>query len=484
MNRRLLPLWFAVLAACSVSERFLQPRSEWLGDPSAFGLGFEDVVLPSGDGTTVHGWFLPATPGDGRTVLFCHGNAANISFYHPYYRFLQQAGWNVFLFDYRGFGKSQGSVDVGALFADAELALDHLLTRPDVDPRRLALFGVSLGAIVTVRVAATRREPCGYVVENLSSPHRALRDELGAFLAWWVETFALPGGMEPAANAALAKQPALYVCGAWDDGLLDHLQAADGAGGPTSSWVMTGTGHAPEGLLRHDGSYQRAIVRFLDDCVTGGPPRVGARLVAHDGSTATVDLQTPGVDDLPLPVELTLVAADGQATTVRRWLQQPQARWQIPSPAAPRFVAAIVASGPTRAAGEDWEPVPSALTEAARQLPIWRELAALAANDARAERRARAFVDTIARFEAEHGPLPPLVAAELVPCWLPVARAFVGRGDAEGRLRARQCLQRCLAAEPPHPTLHYWPEARYVAGFRHAPAIAEARQLLEHLTTP
>ncbi|HEX5054313.1 MAG TPA: alpha/beta hydrolase [Planctomycetota bacterium] len=88
-----------------------------MAEPSDLGLAFENVELVTGDDTPVHAWFVPASGNDGRTVLLCHGNAADISFYHPYYSFLHAAGWNVLLHDHRGHGRSRCQRDVGGLLA-------------------------------------------------------------------------------------------------------------------------------------------------------------------------------------------------------------------------------------------------------------------------------------------------------------------------------------------------------------------------------
>ena len=485
MSRRAswLAAALAALPACSVSSRFLQPRAEWIATPAALDLAHEDVWLPAGDDITLHGWFVPSAVSGGRTVLLCHGNAANVSFYHPYYRFLHEAGWNVFLFDYRGFGRSSGAPDVHTLTVDAARALDHVLARPDVDRDRVAVFGISLGAIVAMQLAATRGEPCGFVVENVSSPHRALQRELGGLLTWWLETFVLPGDLEPVANAAACRRPALFLCGAWDPMVSDHVAAAAACAGPTSSWLMPETGHAPAGLLQHDGAYQAAITRFLAGCANGRFPRVHATIVTADATTVTVDVRADDLHTTPVPCEVGVVGADGNVTVHRRLLHERTARWQLPTATTPTNVAAFPYAGSITARADTWEPVASPLTAAAKLLSLWHALAAHAASDPRTFVLAGNFVNAIADFEREHGPLPALAAAELVPSWLLVGKALLRdpAGDARAAAMARTCLQRCVDARPANPALHYWPDSRYVVGFHHDDSISEAKALLATL---
>lgn len=474
-------LWWSC-AACSLGERFLVPSDHWVGEPSAFGLPYEDFELPTGSDTSVHGWFVPSPQSDGRTVVMCHGNGANISFYHPYYRFLHAAGFHVCLFDYRGYGRSRGALSVDALFSDTEAVLAHVFARPDVARDKVMLFGLSLGAIVALRVAADHPELAGIVIENASSPHAALQREVGGFLTFWAEQLALPGGMEPVDNAARHAGPALFVCGAWDPQLLEHLDAAAAHAGPTASWVQPQTGHAPAALLRHDGEYQDGVVDFLHGCADGRAPWLEVRCDAVGAGSVDVTVLRRQLGDEPLPIEIALVSAAGDAVFERRWLHGERERFALPAAAAPQFVAAwpyAHTRGEPDAA--TWEPVSGPLRHAADTMPILRSLAAMAAEGDRPLLQSRAFVDTLAWHEQEHGPLPAIAAAELVPELLAVGRVLArGEGPDDRRL-AREVLQRAIDAEPADPRLHYWPASAYVTGFRHAEAVADARRLLAHL---
>lgn len=477
----------ALLAAagCSLGEQFLVPSATWIAEPSALGIAFDDFELATGADTSVHGWFLPSPESDGRTVVLCHGNAANISFYHPYYRFLHEAGFHVCLFDYRGYGKSRGELSVAALLTDTEAVLAHVGARPDVDRGKVMLFGMSLGAIVALHAAAGHPELAGIVIENASSPHALLQRAAGGFLTFWAELFALPGGLEPAANAARHRGPALFVCGAWDPQLREHLEAAAAHAGPTASWVQPETGHAPAGLLRHDGEYQDSIVRFLHGCADGRAPRLEVMVGAVGAGTVDVVVLRRELGDAPLPVEIVLVGADGNTTFQRRWLHGERERFSLPAAEPPQFVAAWPysrTSGDANAA--TWEPMPGPLKHAADTLPILRSLAAMAAEHEQPLVSARSFVQSLAWHEQHYGPLPALAAAELVPELFAVARVLAGGDGADDRRLAREMLRRTIAAEPADARLHYWPSSSYVVGFRHAETVAEARSLLADLGAP
>lgn len=469
-----------MLAGCSLGERFLRPNGTWLGEPSALGLAYEDVVLPTGRDTTVHGWFLPSAVSDGRTVVLCHGNAANISFYHPYYRFLHEAGFHVFLFDYRGYGKSRGEPSVDALATDTEAAVQYVLDRPDVDRGKVAVFGISLGSIVALRAAAEHPELAALVIENASSPHAAVRRAAGWFVTFWAELFVLPGGLEPVDNAGRYRGPALFLCGAWDSQLGEHLDAATAHVGPTASWVMPETGHAPAGLSQHDGEYERRVTDFLHACADGRAPRLEASVVRFGGGAVTVSVVRQDLGDEPLAVELALVAPDGNVAFERFWLSGDEATLDVPAAAPP---AHVVASPYARVTGEPgsatWQPVRGPLRRAADVMPILRAQAAMAAGvSGDPLGQARAFASTLSRHEAQHGSLPPLAMAELVPELVGTARLLAASDEPGDVAVARTLLQRAIVAEPRDHGLHYWPGSPYVAGFAHGAMVAAARDLL------
>jgi fermentation-respiration switch protein FrsA (DUF1100 family) len=124
--------------------------------PARWDLPYEDVTISVEDGVRLHGWFIPGgSPGDGTiTILFFHGNAENIAPYAALARLAHDAGYSMFLVDYRGYGNSTGSPSEQGIYRDGQAALGHLRGRPDVDPARIVVWGRSIGSCVAVRLAA------------------------------------------------------------------------------------------------------------------------------------------------------------------------------------------------------------------------------------------------------------------------------------------------------------------------------------------
>jgi fermentation-respiration switch protein FrsA (DUF1100 family) len=121
--------------------------------PSDLGMEFEDVEWPSGR-ETIAGWYLQG-PAGAPVVLFCHGNAGNISDRLEILQGIHSAGLGVLIFDYAGYGKSSGSPDEKQMYADAEAGWEWLTNR-GFEADRIIVYGRSLGGAVAAHLAAAR----------------------------------------------------------------------------------------------------------------------------------------------------------------------------------------------------------------------------------------------------------------------------------------------------------------------------------------
>jgi fermentation-respiration switch protein FrsA (DUF1100 family) len=133
-------------------------------DPSALGLAFEDLTLAAADGTLIHAWYVPLLPRSA-TVIFCHGNAGNISHRLDKLMALRRAGASVLLFDYRGYGQSAGRPDELGTYLDAEAAYRWLVERKQIPAADVIVHGESLGGAVAMELAL-RRRAAGLILES------------------------------------------------------------------------------------------------------------------------------------------------------------------------------------------------------------------------------------------------------------------------------------------------------------------------------
>ncbi|MEY4526465.1 MAG: hypothetical protein RL768_184 [Nitrospirota bacterium] len=131
---------------------------------SLSGLPLEEVWFQSGDGAKLFGWYVEVQE-DRPVVLWCHGNAGNIIHRLENLTLLYQLGVSVFLFDYRGYGRSQGKPSEEGLYQDAIGAYDYLTRVRQIRPERIVIFGRSLGAAVAADLASMK-PAAGLILES------------------------------------------------------------------------------------------------------------------------------------------------------------------------------------------------------------------------------------------------------------------------------------------------------------------------------
>ncbi len=261
------------LAACG--GLFFYPQQELLLTPDRTGLDYRDVRFSASDGVGLHGWYLPADPKTVRepacTVLFLHGNAENISTHLGSVWWLPQRGVNVFLFDYRGYGQSEGSPELDGLHRDFDAALATALKQADTEAGRIVVFGQSLGgalAITAVARSAHKDRLRGLITEGAFSGYRAIvRDKLAAsWLTWplqWPLSFTVADDYKPLqAIGELSPLPVLIVHGQ-ADGIIPphHAQALyDAARMPKALWLVPGAAHI---AVFRSKMYQDRLIEYL-----------------------------------------------------------------------------------------------------------------------------------------------------------------------------------------------------------------------------
>lgn len=144
------------------------PSRSMTATPATIGLAYEDFTVETADTVQIHGWLVPPdTRSDGapeRWVLFCHGNAGNISHRLDTLRMLHEMGLGVCIFDYRGYGNSQGSPTEAGVYKDVAAVWDFLLGK-DVQSGQVIAWGRSLGGAVAAWLAA-KRDPGALILES------------------------------------------------------------------------------------------------------------------------------------------------------------------------------------------------------------------------------------------------------------------------------------------------------------------------------
>jgi fermentation-respiration switch protein FrsA (DUF1100 family) len=141
----------------------------------------EEVAFQSADGTRLFGWFVP-NPNSKRVILYCHGNGENVALDADLAALMKdRLNASVFLFDYRGYGRSEGSPGEAGCIADGQAARAWLCERLQIKPSDIVLVGHSLGGGVATALAADGGAQA-LVLENTFS--RLV--DVAADTVWWL----------------------------------------------------------------------------------------------------------------------------------------------------------------------------------------------------------------------------------------------------------------------------------------------------------
>jgi fermentation-respiration switch protein FrsA (DUF1100 family) len=160
-----MALFVVLLTGC---ENFIiyhpSKYPEGLWDTSNMPLPVQDVWFTAEDGVKLHGWYVPSDEAVA-TLLFFHGNAGNITHRLWNIFYLHHLKLNVFIFDYRGFGRSEGDPDEDDIYLDSQAAYDTVLAQPGVSAASLFIFGRSLGGAFAA-YTASKNPAAGLILES------------------------------------------------------------------------------------------------------------------------------------------------------------------------------------------------------------------------------------------------------------------------------------------------------------------------------
>jgi len=236
------------------------PVRELPESPKDAGLHYEDVAIRTGDGERLHGWWVASSETRcAGHVLFFHGNAGNIGHRVLVAGLLSGAGFDVMLFDYRGYGRSTGKPDEPGTYLDARAARGTLTAREDCDPARVIYLGESLGAAVATELAQS--SPPRALI--LQSAFTSLRDV--ARRHYPVPRFLIPDAYPTIRSIDSVDAPVLVLHGDRDTivPVAHGRRLFEAASEPKRLKIFPGLGHGD--LLRAGGRWVEAITRWIDE---------------------------------------------------------------------------------------------------------------------------------------------------------------------------------------------------------------------------
>jgi fermentation-respiration switch protein FrsA (DUF1100 family) len=278
----LLGLALAYLALAALlfvfQSRFVYFPEMGRGDratPARMRLAFEDVRITTGDGETLHGWFVPAQKARA-TVLFLHGNAGSIVHRLEWLPMFQRLGLSVLLIDYRGFGASTGTPSETGTYADAEAAWRHLTETRRIPPERIVVFGESLGSAVAAHLAA-RVSPGALVLHSAFTSAPDLAADLYPFLP----ARRLTRFRYDTLGAVLASRSPLLVAHSPQDEIVpvSHGRRLFDAAQVRKQWLELAVSHN-DGFLFMRSEWVDQFDEFLRRHLTMLPDRGGSKMAS------------------------------------------------------------------------------------------------------------------------------------------------------------------------------------------------------------
>ncbi|MFW6155507.1 MAG: alpha/beta hydrolase [Planctomycetota bacterium] len=258
-------LGLALLLTSCQSRIVYQPSKTLTATPEEAGMACEEVRFTAADGVRLHAWYLPAEQARG-TVLVCHGNAGNISGRLATAAIFQRLGLSVLLFDYRGYGLSEGKPTEEGTYLDAAAAWRHLTDERGIDPARIVIFGRSLGGAIATYQAADA-PPAALIVESAFTSVVDVGKHYYRFLpVGWLCRF------DYATEATIGQVRApVLVIHSRDDEIIPVAMGRrvfEAAPEP-KRFLLIGGGHN-NGFLTNQGAYLEGLDAFLDEVLAGG----------------------------------------------------------------------------------------------------------------------------------------------------------------------------------------------------------------------
>ncbi len=235
------------------------PEGFW--NPASVGVPAQDIFFKAEDGTKLHGWFIP-NPSAVATLLWFHGNAGNLSHRLDNIQRLKPLNLNIFIFDYRGYGRSEGEPDEQGIYRDSRAAYKRVLNLDGVSVDSLFLFGRSLGGICAVRTAMDHPAK-GLILESVFTNSADMSRKVFPLfpLGWAIRSKLDAFGKVP--HLKLAK---LFLHGTRDE-IVPYdlgLKLFEQAGDPKTFYPIEGAGHNDTYIIG-GASYFAVLNRFITE---------------------------------------------------------------------------------------------------------------------------------------------------------------------------------------------------------------------------
>ena len=237
------------------------PQSSLEQTPEDFRLTYKDIFFSTEDGWRLQGWLFPLKE-KSPLILFCHGNAGNISHRLDNIRHLLDLGLPVFIFDYRGYGRSTGRPSEKGLYKDGMAAYNYLVQEEHFEAKDIVVFGRSLGAAVAVEISL-KKAVRAVIIESAFTSTKDMAKTMGVFS---LISPLLPPNYNNLKKIAQIGVPKLIIHGT-DDRTVPYSMGEtlfNAAQDPKFFLPVKGADHNDTYLV-DPGKYFKAFVSFVRD---------------------------------------------------------------------------------------------------------------------------------------------------------------------------------------------------------------------------
>ena len=257
----LVLLTFAViLVGCErwiVYHPYKFPEGNWNSSSSSFSK--KDISFVASDGVALHGWYFSSNRSN-PTLLWFHGNAGNITHRLENIEMMKRLNIDIFIFDYRGYGKSEGKPDEKGIYLDSQAAYDWLVKLKKIMPENIILFGRSLGGICAIEVAS-KNPAAGIILESVFPSASKMATKMFPILPL---SWAIKSKFDAIGKVPNLKLPKLFLHGTHDEVVPYKLgrELFSAAATPKIFYDIKGAGHN-DTFLVGGADYFNAISHFI-----------------------------------------------------------------------------------------------------------------------------------------------------------------------------------------------------------------------------
>ncbi|MBU0467868.1 MAG: alpha/beta hydrolase [Candidatus Omnitrophica bacterium] len=238
------------------------PKKDILVKPDSIGLSYEDIYFKTKSGIVLNGWLVEGSPQSKAVMLFFHGNAGNIGDRLTKLNYFAQMGINVFIIDYRGYGKSEGSPNEEGLYEDATAAFDYLVSRKDLDPEKIIAYGVSLGGAVAVDLASNRNV-AALIVDSSFSNAKGMAKKILPL----VPGFIIKTKLDSLSKISRIEQPKLFLHSPQDEVVPFALGRKLYESAPEPKEFVELSGGHNDNHLEDESNYKQKIKLFINKII-------------------------------------------------------------------------------------------------------------------------------------------------------------------------------------------------------------------------